>query len=95
MDQRTVSLEYDRERVDNYRRVLADVYLDDGSMLNQRLIETGYSPAVLGFPIRSDRRRLFEEVEQVAQAGVLGIWTLPEWQDRLREQRERRDRSRR
>lgn len=87
VDQRLVTLEYDRERLDNYRRVLAYVSLDDGSLLNQRLIETGLSPAVVGFPIRSDRRRLFEDTERVAQSGVLGIWKLPEWQVRLAELR--------
>lgn len=89
VDQRTVTLEYDRERLDNYRRVLAYVYLTDGSLLNQRLIETGHSPAIVSFPIRSDRKRLFEDTERVAQAGLLGIWALPEWQARLAEQRER------
>ncbi len=95
VDQRTVSLEYDRERLDQYRRVLAYVYLDDGSMLNQRLIETGHSPAVVSFPIRSDRKRLFEIAERDAQTRVAGIWTLPEWQARLAEQREREARRRR
>ena len=89
VDRRMVTLEYDRERLDNYRRVLAYVYLDDGSLLNLRLIESGHSPAIVSFPIRSDRMRLFEDAERVAQAGVLGIWSLPAWQARLGEQRER------
>ena len=95
VDQRTITLEYDRERLDNYRRVLAYVYLADGSMLNQRLIESGHSPAVISFPIRSDRKRLFEDTERVAQAGRLGIWALPEWQAHLAQQREREAQRRR
>ena len=89
VQQRTITLEFDRERYDSYRRVLAYVYLDDGSLLNQRLIEAGFSPAVVSFPIRSDRKRLFEETERAAQLNQLGIWTLPEWQARLAQQRER------
>jgi len=86
---RLVKLEFDRERLDNYRRVLAYVYLDDGSMLNEQLIEQGMSPAVVSFPIRSDRKRLFEQAEREAQRKVAGIWALPNWQTRLPEQRER------
>ena len=95
VDQRTVTLEYDRERLDNYRRVLAYVTLDDGSLLNQRLIETGHSPAVVSFPIRSDRKRIFEVAEREAQTRVAGIWALPEWQTRLAEQRAREARRKR
>ena len=87
--QRTVTLEFDRERLDNYRRILAYVFLDDGSLLNQRLIETGHSPAVVSFPIRSDRRRVFIDAERIAQKKLAGIWALPEWQVRLSEQKER------
>ena len=95
VNQRTVTLEYDRERLDNYRRVLAYVFLSDGSMLNLRLIESGHSPAVVSFPIRSDRKRLFEDTERVAQAGRLGIWSLPEWQTQLAQRREREAQRRR
>ena len=85
----TVTLEFDRERLDTYRRVLAYVYLPDGTMLNQQLIKHGMSPAVVSFPIRSDRKRLFEEAEREAQRNRAGIWTLPHWQARLEQQRER------
>lgn len=95
IEQRAITLEFDRERFDNYRRVLAYVSLDDGTLLNQRLIEAGFSPAVVSFPIRSDRKRLFEEAERVAQRNVAGIWALPEWQDRLTQQREREAQRRR
>ncbi len=82
-----VTLEYDRERLDNYRRVLAYVYLADGRMLNHELIERGMSPAVITFPIRSDRRRMFLDAEREAQHNRLGIWALPEWQSRREAQK--------
>ncbi len=78
-----VTLEFDRERLDNYRRVLAYVYLPDGRMLNQELIRTGMSPAIVTFPIRSDRKRLFLDAEREAQRQGAGIWSLPEWKTRL------------
>lgn len=73
----SVTLEYDRERLDNYRRVLAYVYLPDGRMLNLELIRNGMSPAIVTFPIRSDRRRIFLEAEREAQRSGVGIWSLP------------------
>lgn len=78
----SVILEYDRERLDNYRRVLAYVYLPDGRMLNRELIQHGMSPAIVTFPIRSDRRRVFLEAEREAQRNAVGIWSLPEWKAR-------------
>ena len=89
VNSRSVTLEFDRERLDSYRRVLAYVYLDDGSMLNEKLVQQGMSPAVVTFPLRSDRKRLFEQAERDAQRNGVGIWALPRWQARLDEQRER------
>lgn len=83
VNDRSVILEYDRERLDNYRRVLAYVYLPDGRMLNRELIRSGMSPAVVTFPIRSDRSRIFREAEREAQRQGAGIWSLPEWKTRL------------
>ena len=94
VDQQLVTLEFDRERLDTYRRVLAYVYLADGSLLNEQLIQKGMSPAIVSFPIRSDRKRLFEEAERTAQRNRAGIWTLPLWQVRLQDQRDRKARSR-
>ena len=78
----SVTLEYDRERLDNYRRVLAYVYLPDGRMLNLELIRNGMSRAIVTFPIRSDRRRMFLDAEREAQRGGVGIWSLPDWKAR-------------
>lgn len=72
---RHVRLEYDRERRDQYRRILAYVYLPDGRMLNRLLIEEGFSPAILTFPIRSDRSREFAAAERHAQQHRRGIWS--------------------
>jgi micrococcal nuclease len=73
---RKVTLEYDRERVDDYGRTLAYVYVD-GRMLNEALIEAGLSEAVTRHPYRSDRKTLFEKAEDRARDQGLGIWSLP------------------
>ena len=89
VNNRSVTLEFDHERLDTYRRVLAYVYLDSGVLLNQRLVQQGMSPAIVTFPIRSDRKRMFETAEREAQRNNAGIWALPNWQVRLQAQRER------
>ncbi len=71
---RLVTLEYDRERVDDYGRTLAYVYVD-GVMLNEALIEAGLSPAVLRHPYRADRKKQFQAAEARAKAKQLGIWS--------------------
>ncbi len=69
-----VRLEFDRERRDQYRRLLAYVYLPDGRLLNEEIIRAGFSKAVTHFPYRSDRKRLFVAAEKAAKAEGLGLW---------------------
>ncbi len=72
---REISLEFDQERLDQYRRILAYVYTADGAMLNEEMIRQGLSPAVTSFPIRSDRKRLFTNAEAAAKSAQRGIWS--------------------
>lgn len=76
VDGKSIRLEYDRERLDNYRRVLAYVFVDD-RLLNAAIIEAGFSRAETRFPYRADRKRLFEEAEAAARAAGRGLWSLP------------------
>lgn len=78
VNHRPITLEFDRERWDDYRRILAYGFLDDGSLLNERLILEGLSPAVITFPIRGDRRRLFMNAQDVAQRQGLSLWSRSE-----------------
>jgi micrococcal nuclease len=71
---KVVTLEYDKERIDDYGRTLAYVYVD-GKMLNEAIIEAGFSQAVTRHPYRSDRKKLFEQAEQRARAKRVGIWS--------------------
>jgi endonuclease YncB( thermonuclease family) len=70
---KSIALEYDQERKDDYGRTLAYVYAD-GRMLNEALIEAGLSEAVTRHPYRPDRKRLFEAAEERAYGKKIGIW---------------------
>ncbi|MFV0444446.1 MAG: thermonuclease family protein [Planctomycetaceae bacterium] len=73
VDGRVVTLQYDRERLDPYRRVLAFVWIE-GELLNESLIREGYSRAVTSFPYRSDLQRRFQQAEKAARTQQLRIW---------------------
>jgi micrococcal nuclease len=69
-----VNLEYDRERLDQFGRTLAYVYID-GRMLNEALIEAGLTRAEVKFHFRNDRKKRFKELEQDAREHHRGIWS--------------------
>jgi micrococcal nuclease len=76
VDGRLVTLEFDHERHDDYGRILAYVSID-GRLLNEAIIEAGFSRAETRFPYRGDRKQLFENAEARAKAKQVGLWTLP------------------
>jgi micrococcal nuclease len=69
-----VRLEFDRERLDRYERLLAYVWLPDGRLLNEELIRAGFSPAVTGYPYRQDMKRRFQAVEEEARLARRRMW---------------------
>jgi len=71
---RMVRLEFDRERIDVYRRLLAYVYVDD-LLLNEELIRAGLSPAKTGFNYRGDMQRRFRRAEEQARQSGRGLWS--------------------
>lgn len=75
VDGKSVSLEYDRERLDDYGRWLAYVFIND-ELLNERLILEGFSEAENAFPFRSDMKRRFEKAQEQARSASRGIWSL-------------------
>ena len=70
-----VVLELDRERWDAYRRTLAYVFLPDNSMLNERLVSLGLSPAIVSFPFRNDRKRQLVLAEFEARRQQRSMWS--------------------
>lgn len=73
----TITLELDEEIVDPYDRLLAHVYLPDGTMFNETLVEEGYAQ-IATFPPNVRYEGDFLAAQSAAQAQGLGIWSLPE-----------------
>jgi micrococcal nuclease len=71
---RRVGLEFDVERVDQYDRLLAYVYAG-GEMFNEDLVEEGYAQTY-PYPPNTKYADRFEEAQEGARAGGLGIWGL-------------------
>ena len=57
---------------DRYDRLLRYVYLTDGTLYNQALLEKGYARAYLGFPF--SKRNQFEQTAKTAQQSKTGLW---------------------
>lgn len=71
-----LGLRYDRERTDRYGRILAHAYLAGGDNLAARLLARGLGVSLVVPPNvhGADCRRA---AERAAQAGRLGVWSLP------------------
>lgn len=72
---RAVRLDFDRERLDRYNRLLAYVWLPDGRLLNEELIRAGYSAAETRFPYRRDMQKRFLAAEEQARNNQRGRWS--------------------
>jgi micrococcal nuclease len=70
-----VSLELDVQKVDPYGRLLAYVYLPDGEMFNETLLEEGYAQ-VATFPPNVKYVDRFLEAQREARAANRGLWGL-------------------
>lgn len=68
-----VRLEFDRERLDQYDRVLAYVYSGD-LFLNEALVREGLAVSS-GYRISATKRRLLRNAEDEAKAARRGIWS--------------------
>jgi micrococcal nuclease len=70
-----VSLELDVERVEPYGRLLAYVYLPNGEMFNETLLEEGYAQ-VATFPPNVKYVDSFLEAQREAREANRGLWGL-------------------
>jgi len=67
-----IRLEYDGNKRDRYNRLLAYVYLEDGTFLNAEIIRLGYGFAYTRFPFRYIDE--FREYEREARENGRGLW---------------------
>ena len=57
---------------DRYGRLLRYIYLPDGTLLDEQIIQQGYGFAYLSFPF--SKKDQFAADQQAAQAAKLGLW---------------------
>jgi micrococcal nuclease len=75
LEGKEVSLELDVEKVDPYGRLLAYVYLPNGEMFNEVLVEEGYAQ-VATFPPNVKYVDRFLEAQREAREANRGLWGL-------------------
>lgn len=67
-----VRLEYDWQKKDKYNRLLAYVYLEDGTFLNLEIIKQGYGFAYTKYPFKYLEQ--FRQAEKEAREQGRGLW---------------------
>lgn len=72
-DDPQVRLRFDKEREDKYGRTLAYVYLPDGRMLNEIMLEEGWAET-LTIPPNTKHAAKFKELEDAARARGKRRW---------------------
>ena len=75
LDGEEVRLELDVQKIDPYGRLLAYVYLPDGEMFNETLLEEGYAQ-VATFPPNVKYVDRFLEAQREAREANRGLWGL-------------------
>jgi len=71
----TVELRYGPERQDRYGRTLAWVYLDDGTLLNETLLQEGHARLVTSFGLPLDLSDRLHMAAAQARVQSRGIWS--------------------
>jgi len=68
-----VTLQFDVQKRDKYNRLLAYVYLPNGSMLNERLLQDGYAH-LMTIPPNVRHTERFKELFAEARRAKRGLW---------------------
>jgi micrococcal nuclease len=68
-----VSLEFDVEKHDKYDRILAYVYLKDGTFVNAEIVKQGYA-SLMTYPPNVKYADLFLKLYQEARENQRGLW---------------------
>lgn len=81
IENKSIMIEYDVDKDDNYNRMLAYVYLEDGTMLNKLLLEKGYARMMT---IQPNVKYVddFKEIQKNARENEVGFWKdFDVWQE--------------
>lgn len=76
VDGRQVRLEFDVQTLDQYHRLLAYVFLEDGTFVNAELLRQGYA-VPLTIPPNVHYRDQFLALHRKARAARRGVWADP------------------
>jgi endonuclease YncB( thermonuclease family) len=76
-----VYLEYDLEKHDKYKRLLAHVFSTDGTHINLELLKNGLAFVNI-IPPNLRHADRFSQAQKLAENKNLGIWKLPRYQAR-------------
>lgn len=68
-----VRLEFDVEKYDHYKRILAYVYLEDGTFVNAKIIEEGFAQ-IMTIPPNVKFADYFLELQKKARDNHKGLW---------------------
>jgi micrococcal nuclease len=68
-----VKLEFDVEKKDVYERVLAYVFLEDGTFVNAEIVKQGYA-SLMTYPPNVKYADLFSKLYQEARENHRGLW---------------------
>jgi len=72
VDGKEARFEFERQKRDRYGRLLAYVYLLDGTFLNAEIIKQGYGSAYTRFPFKYKKE--FRRYEREARENRRGLW---------------------
>lgn len=75
---KNIRLEYDvfdRNKRGKYGRILAYLYLEDGTFIQKQLLIKGYAAAYTKYPFAEKRKNRFLAWEQKAKQARLGLWS--------------------
>lgn len=70
-----IHLEFDKELLDPYDRTLAYIYLENGRMLNEILLERGLAKVTVFMP-NNKYEAEFKAIEAEAKKNKIGLWSL-------------------
>ena len=73
LEGKNIYLEFDVQETDKYGRLLAYVYLEDGTMYNKELLEKGYAQVVT-YPPNVKYVEEFEAIQKKARENNVGFW---------------------
>ena len=74
LEGKIVSIEFDVQETDKYGRILAYVYLEDGTMYNKELLKKGYAQ-VATYPPNVKYVEEFKEIQKQAIENSVGFWS--------------------